>query len=190
MSTLAVYGNTNSNKPLRENTKINPISNYALNKFLCEQMCIFYRKKYNFDLLIIRSGSFFGPGIQRQFIYDACKKIYNNKPDFFGTGNEIRDWLYIDDLVNLILKILKKGFKNTSIYNVGSGKGIAIKNVIKFINKKLKKKLKPTFNSSGSDLNPKILVSSIKKIKKFNWRPITNFYTGLEKYINWFKTTI
>ena len=76
MSTLAVYGN--KNKFLTENTKLNPISNYAHNKILCEEMCSFYSRKYNFDLLIMRISSIFGPGLERQFIYDACKKIYNN----------------------------------------------------------------------------------------------------------------
>jgi UDP-glucose 4-epimerase len=188
MSTLAVYGN--KNKFLTENTKINPISNYAHNKILCEEMCSFYSRKYNFDLLIMRVSSIFGPGLERQFIYDACKKIYNNNSKFFGTGKEIRDWIYIDDLTTLIFKILNKGFKKINIYNVGSGIGVSIKDVINFINKKFKKNLKPSFNFVGSDSNPKILISSINKIKTFNWKPTTNFYIGLERYINWFKKTI
>jgi UDP-glucose 4-epimerase len=188
ISTLAVYGN--KNKFLTENTKINPISNYAHNKILCEEMCSFYSRKYNFDLLIMRISSIFGPGLERQFIYDACKKIYNNNSKFFGTGKEIRDWIYIDDLTTLIFKILNKGFKKINIYNVGSGVGVSIKDVINFINKKFKKNLKPSFNFVGSDSNPKILISSINKIKIFNWKPTTNFYIGLERYINWFKKTI
>ena len=188
MSTLAVYGN--KNKFLTENTKINPISNYAHNKILCEEMCSFYSRKYNFDLLIMRVSSIFGPGLERQFIYDACKKIYNNNSKFFGTGKEIRDWIYIDDLTRLIFKILNKGFKKINIYNVGSGIGVSIKDVINFINKRFKKNLKPSFNFVGSDSNPKILISSINKIKIFNWKPTTNFYIGLERYINWFKKTI
>jgi UDP-glucose 4-epimerase len=187
ISTLAVYGNGNKSKLLRENSKIKPISNYANNKILCEKMCIFYSKKYNFDLLIMRISSFFGPGLERQFIYDACKKIYNNNSKFHGTGEEIRDWLYIDDLTILISKILKRGFKKINIYNVGSGVGVAIKDVINFINKQFKKNLKPSFNFAGADSNPQILISSINKIKKFNWKPTVNFYIGLEKYINWFK---
>ena len=188
ISTLAVYGN--KNKFLTENAKINPISNYAHNKILCEEMCSFYSRKYNFDLLIMRISSIFGPGLERQFIYDACKKIYNNSSKFFGTGKEIRDWIYIDDLTTLIFKILNKGFKKINIYNVGSGVGVSIKDVINFINKKFKKNLKPSFNFVGSDSNPKILISSINKIKIFNWKPTTNFYIGLERYINWFKKTI
>jgi len=187
MSTLAVYGNGNKSKLLSENTKIKPISNYAHNKILCEKMCIFYSKKYNFDLLIMRASSFFGPGLERQFIYDACKKIYNDNSKFLGTGEEIRDWLYIDDLTILISKILKKGFKKINIYNIGSGVGVAIKDVINFINKQFKKNLKPSFNFAGSDSNPQILISSINKIKKFNWKPTVNFYIGLERYIHWFK---
>jgi nucleoside-diphosphate-sugar epimerase len=67
---------------------------------------------------------------------------------------------------------------------------VSIKDVINFINKRFKKNLKPSFNFVGSDSNPKILISSINKIKIFNWKPTTNFYIGLERYINWFKKTI
>lgn len=186
MSTLAVYGNSKYSL-LTEKTPIKPISNYALNKLLAEKLCEFYYEKNNINVLIVRAGSLFGPGLERQFIFDACRKINNDNNIFFGTGEELRDWLYIDDLTDLIYKIVKENFSGKLILNVGSGKGIKIKDVINFINKKFDKNLKPIFNKIGSDSNPKKLISSIQKAKKFNWKPKTNFYYGLNKYIQWFK---
>ena len=52
---------------------INPISNYALNKLLCEKILKFYNQKNKKSVCILRIGSVFGPGLKRQFIYDACK---------------------------------------------------------------------------------------------------------------------
>ena len=74
---------------------------------MCEKILKFYNQKNNKSVCILRIGSVFGPGLKRQFIYDACKKISNKKNQFFGTGNEERDWLYVDDLVSLIYKISK-----------------------------------------------------------------------------------
>ena len=77
----------------------------------------------------IKNWFIFGPGLKRQFIYDACKKISKKQSQFFGTERG-RDWLYVDDLALLIYKI----FKNKKFYecfNVGYGKGIKIEHVIK-----------------------------------------------------------
>ena len=78
LSTVAVYGNVKSDK-LSEKSKINPISHYALNKLICEKILEFYHKKNHKGVCILRVGSVFGPGLKRQFIYDACRKILKNK---------------------------------------------------------------------------------------------------------------
>jgi UDP-glucose 4-epimerase len=185
MSTLAVYGNSKK-QVLTENTKINPISNYAINKLLAEELCKFYNKKYNIDIMILRTGSLIGPGLKRQFIFDACNKIRKNINIFFGTGEEARDWLFIDDISILIFKIIKKRFKNLKIINVGSGRAIKIKDIISYISKKMDINISPKFNGVGKNSNPKILVSSIKEAKKFKWSPKIEFFDGLDLYIKWF----
>lgn len=187
ISSAAVYGNNNLKK-VTEKTKIRPISNYARNKFLAEKLCFNYFKKHQIDILILRVTTIFGPGLNRQFIHDACIKIIQNKNIFFGTGNEIRDYIYISDFCDLINKVLNKKFKGFKIINVGTGKGIKIREVISYIKKKLDIKISPKFNKFGYKNNPKRMVASSKKVKNFNWQPKTKFYDGLDKYIKWFKS--
>lgn len=185
LSTVAVYGNSKSQK-LVEKNNIKPISNYALNKIISEKILEFYNQKNNAGVCVLRVGSVFGPGLKRQFIYDACKKIRKKENQFFGTGNEERDWLYIDDLVYLIFKILKKKSNSYNYYNVGYGIGIKISYVIKKICKLMKIDILPKFNKIGIDKNPQKLISNIHKLKKFNWKPTINFDTALKKYVSWF----
>ena len=185
LSTLAVYGNSKSSK-LTENTPINPISNYALNKLLCEKILKFYNQKNNKSVCILRIGSVFGPGLKRQFIYDACKKISKKQTLFFGTGNEERDWLYVDDLALLIYKIFKNKKNSYECFNVGYGQGIKIGHVIKKICYLMKINIKPKFNKIGVDKNPKKLISNIKKLKRYGWKPKTDFNFALKKYVDWF----
>ncbi len=186
ISSASVYGN--NFKKLTENSKINPLSIYAKNKFLAEKLCHDYYKKYKINILILRGTSIFGPGLRKQFIHDACLKITKNKHIFFGTGNEIRDYIYIDDFCNLINRILKIGFKDFKIINVGTGKGTKISKIIHYIKKKLKGKITPKFNKFGYKTNPKRIVVDNKKAKKFNWHPKIKFYDGLDNYIKWFKS--
>ena len=187
ISSVAVYGNNNLKK-VTENTKIRPISNYARNKFLAEQLCYEYFKKYQIDILILRGTTIFGPGLKRQFIYDACLKIIQNKNIFFGTGNEIRDYIYINDFCELINKVLNKDFKGFKIINAGTGKGIKLRKVISYLKKKLNIKITPKFNKFGYKNNPMRMVVNNKNAKKFKWQPKIKFYDGLDNYIKWFKS--
>ena len=184
ISTLSVYGNTQKKK-IKEEEKLNPISDYAINKVIAENICESFYKKYKIDILILRGGSLYGKGLRRQMIHDVCKKIIRKKNIFFGSGKETRDFIHIDDFTSLIKNIVSKSFRGFLVINAGCGKGIKVIDVIKYIQKKLKINIKPKFNMFGSKVNPISLVANINKTKKFNWSPKINFYKGLNEYMEW-----
>jgi len=186
ISTISVYGNTKS-KRIKEEANLNPLSNYSKNKVIGEEICKNFYQKKKIDILVVRGSSLYGPGLKRQIIYDVCSKISKNKAVFFGTGNEVRDFIHVKDFGNLIKIILRKGFKGYFVINVGSGKGFKISSVIKYIIKKFNLKIKPKFNKFGINLNPTTLIPDISKSKKFGWSPKIKFYEGLDEYIKWFR---
>ena len=57
----------------------------------------------------MRGTSIFGPGLNRQIIHDVCEKIQSNKNVFFGSGEEPKRLLYINDMCDFIQKVIKKG---------------------------------------------------------------------------------
>tara|TARA_B100000767_G_scaffold275759_1_gene315164 strand:- start:7566 stop:8498 length:933 start_codon:yes stop_codon:yes gene_type:complete len=185
MSTIAVTGNNKSNK-IKEDFKINPISNYTKNKVQAEKLCFRYNKEFKIDTLIIRGASIFGPGMNKQIIHDVCLKITKGKNIFFGSGEEERDFIYIDDICTFMKKIIQKSFKGYKIINIGTGKGTKIKKIINYLNYKLGKKIKPKFNKIGLDINPKKLIPNIEKAKDLKWSPKVNLYKGLNLYLKWF----
>tara|TARA_B100001059_G_C17816595_1_gene575675 strand:+ start:1506 stop:2438 length:933 start_codon:yes stop_codon:yes gene_type:complete len=185
MSTIAVIGNNKSNK-IEEEFKVYPISNYTKNKVEAEKLCFKYNKKFNIDTLIIRGSSIYGPGMNKQIIHDVCLKIKQEKNIFFGTGEEERDFIYIDDVCSFIKKIIQKSFAGYSIINIGTGKGTKVKKIINYFNHRLGKKIKPKFNKIGLAINPKKIIPSIKKAKKLKWKPKVNLYQGLNLYLKWF----
>lgn len=174
-------------KIIEENLEHNPISNYGLNKQLCENIIKFYSNKYQLDSLILRVSSLYGNDLKKQFIYDACNKLRNNKNIFTGNGDEIRDWLHINDFCNLIYKILIKGFYKFNIMNCGSGETYSIKYILNLLCKLFKIKIIPRFNSEGIENNPIMLIPRIKKIKKYRWKPKISIYKGLRRYVLQFK---
>ena len=146
----AVYGKEN-NMPLKEDAITNPISSYGIQKISIEKLLYLYNYIYDLDYRIVRLANPFGPyqrpdgrlGVVTTFIYKAI----NNEPvTIYGDGSIIRDFIYIDDAIDAILNIAEgKGCDSTGkehkLFNVGSGEGISINEVIKFIEKTLGKKM-------------------------------------------------
>ncbi len=184
MSSISIFGNSNL-KRLREYSKIKPISNYAKNKVLAENFCYRYFKKFKIDMLILRGSSIYGPGLNRQIIHDVCEKIYKKNNIFFGSGQEERDFIYVDDVCNFFKKVINKSFNGFGIVNLGTGKSTKIKNIINFFNKKLGDRIIPKYNKLGTKINPNRLIPDIKKMKKYNYKPKVNLYRGLNIYLKW-----
>ena len=145
-----MYGKEN-NMPLKEDAITNPISSYGIQKISIEKLLYLYNYIYDLDYRIVRLANPFGPyqrpdgrlGVVTTFIYKAI----NNEPvTIYGDGSVIRDFIYIDDAIDAILNIAEgKGCDSTGkehkLFNVGSGEGISINEVIKCIEKTLEKKM-------------------------------------------------
>ena len=183
LSSYSVYANLR-NKKIKEKTKLKPSSYYGLTKLKSEKLIISNAKKFQFDYKILRIASIYGNGLTKQLFFDACKKISMNDSFFLGTGNEIRDWLHIEDFCKLVYKIIKSK-NNIKIINCGSGLGFSVKQILNYIIKNFNKNLKINFQNKSN--SPKFLVLNNNLAKKFNWHPKTKIYKGLKNYIIWYK---
>ncbi len=177
-SSAAVYGNHNS--------KLIPISTYGKNKLKSERYLINNLNKKN-RIIILRYYSIFGSGLKKQLIWDACKKIKENKLIFFGTGNEKRSWVHINDAIDLAIYSCNKLRKRINIldchsYNVYKNKDI-IDRLIKFYGSNKK----PFFNKKKDKFAPKNQIPYSHKLKKLGWKPKVKIDKGLKEYVKWFK---
>ena len=173
------YGNAKS--PHFESQVCNPKSHYGKSKFLATKLI--KRKIKNY--IILRLYQVYGPFQKKNRLIpitiDSCLK---NNSFACSEGKQMRDFLYVNDFIKLILKILNKKNVKKGIYNVGSGKSIKIKTVIEKIIKKIKKG-KPLFGKIK--MRKEEIINSypnISKIKKaFKWKPTTELEKGLIKTI-------
>lgn len=180
------YGNCRS--PQKETNVLRPKSNYSKAKAYSSRFLINLYKRFDFPIIIIRPYQVFGPyqDLNRliPFVINSC---LNNKKFACSNGLQLRDFLYVDDFTNSITSLLRKNLKG-QIFNVGLGKAIQIKKIIKLIQKKLKKGT-PEFGKIKlrSDENL-ITYPDISKIRKMiKWKPKTSFLSGLNKTINFYK---
>lgn len=188
----------NSKKYLSEkeysSSKIHPAYYGAANtKLYIEKMCKFYSDISKTKFTVIRHSNIYGPYDKfslktGHFIGSSFKKVLEKKKQIkiYGLGDEKRDFLYIDDLILFVKKVLKNQKNKFEIINCSYGKSYKIYDVLKKIIKisKLNKKI---LKIKSKSINIDILVSNKKAKKIINWSPKTNIDLGLRKTFLYFK---
>jgi UDP-glucose 4-epimerase len=174
--------------PIKEDEKKNPICNYGIIKELIEKYLALYFHNYGLNYKVVRLGNPYSEkmknGKRQGIIPIIIDQIINNKPiKIWGDGEDIRDYIFIDDAIDAIIKVIEyEG--NEKIFNIGTGKGISINKLIDIIKKYLSEydiKVEYT-NSRKCDVKNNIL--DISKIEKeTGWTPTTNVESGIKKII-------
>lgn len=188
-SSAAIYGNPDI-IPTPEDYPAKPMSLYGVAKFAAEKLFEIYYRLYNLPYIIFRYSNVYGPGQkpnkQGSLIANFIDQISRDKqPTINGRGEQTRDYIYIDDVVNanfLAIKMNKVG-----IYNVGGGIEISINDIFYKICKIFRKKIKPKYNPLIKGEVKRSLLE-IKKIKRdLDWQPKISLDVGLKKIINYLK---
>lgn len=186
-SSPSVQGQTPSIK-INENDVGVPISPYGYHKRIAEELCDSYSKQFGINVAIIRLFSIYGTGLKKQLFWDACNKIYSDKSgsvEFFGTGEESRDFVHISDVLTLIACILKNKQEHI-VVNCGTGCGVTIHDVVHMINSAMTKNLNVIFNNKVDLGNPKDYCADISISKSIGWVPEVSLKEGLSAYVDWF----
>lgn len=186
LSSAAVYGQPEK-LPITEEGKLAPLSPYALHKKLGEDICQFFIENYYFDIKIVRIFSAFGPGLRKQIFWDMNYKLKETGGlDLWGTGNESRDYIYIDDIAQALYLITTVKKQEDYIYNLANGKEIFIKDVAKtFVENEGVGIEKIRFNGKIREGDPVNWRADITKLKKIGYKQTVDFAEGVKRYVEW-----
>lgn len=188
LSSAAVYGQPVV-LPINEDSDLMPISPYAMHKRLGEDICNYFINQYGFDIEILRIFSAYGPGLKKQIMWDICMKIrQTGEVTLFGTGEEGRDFIYIDDLVKAIMLIAEKNGNINHIWNVASGRQTYIKDIATlFVENSDLDRDKIKFIGEKRSGDPNNWMADISRLKSIGFAPEVSIETGIKNYCSWVK---
>jgi UDP-glucose 4-epimerase len=181
----AVYGD-NGSSPNREDSPTNPISYYGWTKLTLEKYILLEHKLSGLQYLILRPSNAYGPKqklISNQGLIAVAlgKALQDKELNIWGDGNNVRDYIHVNDVTSAVDRLIDLG-KFNQIFNVGTGKGTSVKEVLKIIEAVTDKKLKVNYLPKRSVDVPANILDSSKLIQAAKWKPEIDLRTGIEEF--------
>lgn len=196
ISTDEVYGSLGPEGCFTEDTPVNPQSPYSASKAGSDHFVKAYHNSFGLPVIISRCSNNYGPNhFPEKLIPLMIHNILNSKPlPVYGKGENVRDWLYVEDHAQAIHVIFHKG-KPGEIYNIGGNNECKNIDLVKMLCRIMDRKLKQDKGTAeklityvkdrpGHDLRYAIDATKLKS--ELGWSPSIDFPTGLEKTVDWY----
>lgn len=186
-----IYGECKGKKPPKETSKPSPECPYGCAKASVELYMRYYNKVYGLSTISLRYANVYGPrqdpfgeaGVVAIFVN---KMLKNEDVFIFGDGNQMRDFVYVKDVVDANIKsILSK--KDFAIYNVATGRALSINELFNNLKRLINYTKSPVYQPprKGEIFKSYLNIELIRK--ELNWRPKTTIQEGLKEVVNYFK---
>ena len=190
ISTDEVYGHILKGS-FKEKDKLNPRNPYSASKASGELLCQAYFETYGLPIIVTRSSNNYGPYqhpeklVSKAIIYSLLDKPI----PVYGRGENVRDWLYVEDNCEAIDLVLHRG-KLGEIYNIAAKqefKNIQVVKIILKLTNKPETLIKFVQDRPGHDLRYSL---NTKKIQELGWKPQTRFKDGIKKTVEWYRHNV
>jgi UDP-glucose 4-epimerase len=186
-SSASVYGAAKT-IPITEDTACAPISPYGSHKWMAEQLIVSYCRHYAVSASIVRFFSVYGCGLRKQLLWDGCQKLASGDRVFMGTGNEVRDWLHVDDAAELLRVSVRHASPACPIANGGTGEGVSVRELLTQLALSLRAEGgQIVFSESPRAGDPNIYIAETERAEKWGWMPVANWRERVAEYVAWWQ---
>ncbi|MCM8780438.1 MAG: dTDP-glucose 4,6-dehydratase [Candidatus Omnitrophica bacterium] len=187
VSTDEVYGEIRRGS-FCEESSLKPSNPYAASKAAADLLVMAYVRTYGFPAIIVRPCNNYGPWQEPEKLVPLAISyaLKNASVPIYGTGENIREWLYVSDCIKAVLLVLKKGGLG-EIYNIGSGQRMSNLEVVRIILDILgkdKKLINYVKDRPGHDFRYSLDCSKIRK--QLGWQAKVRFTDGLKRTVIWY----
>jgi len=187
VSTDEVYGSSQG-QPFSETDCLNPSSPYSATKAAADLLVESYVRTYGLRGMITRSTNNYGPfQFPEKYIPKTIVRALNNLPiPIYGTGAQVRDWLYVGDNCEAIDLVLRKG-RPGEVYNIAGGNQVSNQEVALKVLERLGRPeslLRHVEDRPGHDFRYYLNASKLERA--LAWKPKTSFVSGLKATVEWY----
>lgn len=191
----AIYGESIREK-MSEDMPLSPLSYYGAGKAALEKFVCAYSRQTGNTAIILRPSNIYGPGQVYKPGFGIIPTIFNHllrrEPlQIWGDGVTIRDYLYIDDFLDFCLILLDKMFSEKNdgakIYNIGSGKGTTLNELIALVEEVTGISIERNFQLARKIDVERIVLDNFRINQRFGWGAKTDLQKGLEYTWEWFR---
>jgi len=190
----SAYGDTPT-LPKDETMPTAPLSPYALQKLVAEQYCQMFTRLYGLETVTTRYFNVFGPrqdpsspysGVISLFISALCE---GRPPSIYGDGEQTRDFTYVANVVDGVLRACTAPAASGEVINVATGGRISLNHLFRTVRDYLSAKVQPIYGPvRAGDVRDS--QASIDKARRLlGYQPIVSFEKGLEQTVNWYRTS-
>lgn len=187
LSSAAVYGNP-STLPISETAPMSPMSPYGRHKVMAEAICNEFYEEFGVPTCSLRIFSAYGNGLRKQIFWDMNRKMADTvEAAFFGTGDESRDFIHIDDIARAVDLVIQNAAFNGEVINVANGEAITIREAVNLFAQLKGYQGQVVFNGIIREGDPRFWKADIGILKGWGYRPSVTLEQGIKSYIQWVK---
>lgn len=181
-SSAAVYGAGHA-LPIAEEGALCPVSPYGRHKRLVEELVHGWSADFGIRSVIVRPFSVYGVGLHKQLVFEICGRL-RSSPDLlslWGSGDEVRDWLWIEDMARLLLWSADLASPLAPILNGCTGRGLSVREVAGLLVDAYGLSTKLAFNGMVRSGDPACLVGDPSRVSTLGFIPQVEPETGLRR---------
>jgi UDP-glucose 4-epimerase len=186
VSSAAIYGEPNV-QPIREDVPPAPVSPYGVDKFAAEEHVRVASLLHGLPTVILRYFPVYGPRQRKQVIFDLINKAIADprRIEVFGTGQELRDLVYVDDVVSATLIAADRAPANGEAYNVGSGRMVTIAEVVREVCRAIGSVPAVAYTGAVRKGDSSRMVADISRLRALGYEPETSLRRGIAATVDW-----
>ena len=190
----SAYGNAASS-PKREDMPADPLSPYALQKLVAEQYCRMFTRLYGFETVTIRYFNVFGPRQDPGSPYSGVISLFasalleGRRPVIYGDGRQTRDFTYVTNVVDGVLRAAAMPGVAGEVINVATGNEISLNELVGVMNRLLGTALEPRYEEPRAGDVTRSLADISKAAAFLGYRPIVSLADGLAHTLDWYRTS-
>jgi UDP-glucose 4-epimerase len=190
LSSAAVYGNPKT-LPVAESQHIAPLSPYGFHKRQCELLCQEFSRIYSVPTLAVRIFSAYGPGLQRQVVWDICERLLKTGAlSLKGTGYESRDFIHAIDIARGIALLADAAPAEGELFNLASGRETTIAEIAVLLTRALGLNATAAFDGENRPGDPLNWRADMTKLSAFGFTNTITLENGMREVAAWARSQI